>query len=317
MKELSHDERAGPIAPAVEFRNVTISFDGRAALRDVSFTLARGQMICVTGAAASGKSVLLRLAAGLLKPDEGRIFVGGREIETLDEEEMLDVRGRLMGFVSQEESLFTGLTVYENVAFRPAEHRWPEEEADRAVREALSFVGLEEEAEKLPEELSGGMRRRLEIARAVVGWPSIMLCDEPTSGLDPLNASQVLDLVIRARDLRGISSLVVTKQLHQIPYLAMRRAVETARDVEVREADEWDAPGVRVLLLHEGVIAFTGTAAEFAASRLPAVLSLTQAWADKPHAPLNVADPWGRARGRGRGRIKTRAAGSAAREGVN
>ena len=292
MREMSQDEGAAAGIPAVEFRNVTISFDGRAVLRDVSFRLARGQMICITGAAASGKSVLLRLAIGLFKPDEGQIFINGREIETLGEDELLDIRGRLMGFVPQEESLFTGLNVYENVAYRPSEHRWPEDETDRAVREALRFVGLEEETDKLPEELSGGMRRRLEIARAFVGWPSIMLLDEPTAGLDPINSGQVLDLVIRARDLRGLSSLLVTKQLHQIPYLATHRAVEAAGGVEVREAAAAEAPDVRVFLLHEGVIAFAGTAQEFAASRLPAVTGLTQAWADRPHAPLNVADPW-------------------------
>lgn len=265
-------------APAIEFRHVSISFDGRAALRDVSFTLRRGQMICVTGASGSGKSVLLRLAIGFHKPDEGQIFVGGREIEALGEDELLAIRGGLMGIVFQEESLFTGLNVYDNVAYRPAEHGWPEEETGRAVREALRFVGLEDDMEKLPEELSGGMKRRLEIARAFVGWPPIMLFDEPTSGLDPLNAAQVLDLVIRARDLHGISSLLVTKQLRQIPYLATHRASEDAcGNVSICEASPAEAPDVKVMFLHEGRIAFLGTPAEFAANTSREVLYMTQA----------------------------------------
>ena len=299
MKKVTHGEDGGD-APAVEFRHVSLSFDGKAALSDVSFELRPEQMICITGAAASGKSVLLRLAVGFLKPDRGQIFIGGREIEALGEDEMLDLRGRLMGFVPQEDSLFTGLTVYENVAYRPAEHHWPEDETERAVLEALRFVGLEEETDKLPEELSGGMRRRLEIARAFVGWPRIMLFDEPTAGLDPINAGQVLDLVIRARDLRGQSSLLVTKQLHQIPYLALHRAVETASGVGVREATEAEAPDVRVLVLHQGAVAFFGTPGEFSASDSPAVTYLTRAWIDRPHAPLDAADPWRRKFGRRR-----------------
>lgn len=282
--------------PAVEFRHVSLSFDGKAALRDVSFTLRRGQMICITGASGSGKSMLLRLAIGFFKPDAGQIFVGGREIEALGEDELLTIRGSLLGFVPQDESLFTGMSVYDNAAYRLVEHGRPEEEIDAAVREALRFVGLEGDIDKLPEELSGGMKRRLEIARAFVGWPPIMLFDEPTSGLDPLNEGQVLDLIIRARDLRGISSLLVTKQLHQIPYLARHHAVEEAGGVEIREAAGADAPDVRVLFLHEGEVAFFGTPDEFSECTSPAVTYLTKASADVPHAPVSVADPWSRKR---------------------
>lgn len=282
--------------PAVEFRHVSLDFNGRAALRDVSFTLRRGQMICITGASGSGKSVLLRLAIGFLKPDAGQIFVGGREIEALCEDELLAIRGRMLGFVPQEESLFTGMSVYDNAAYRLAEHGRPGEEVERAAREALRFVGLEEDLDKLPEELSGGMKRRLEIARAFVGWPPIMLFDEPTSGLDPLNEGQVLDLIIRARDLRGLSSLLVTKQMHQIPYLSEHRAVGGAGGVEVREAAGADAPDVRVLFLHQGEVAFFGTPGEFSECTLPAVTYLTRAGADAPHAHVDVADPWGRKR---------------------
>jgi len=279
--------------PAVELSHVSLSFDGRAALRDVSFTLRRGQMICVTGASGSGKSVLLRLAIGFLRPDAGRIFVGGREIELLREEELLDIRGRLLGFVPQEESLFTGMTVYENAAYRLAEHGWPEEETAAAAREALRFVGLEGDIDKLPEELSGGMKRRLEIARAFVGWPPIMLFDEPTSGLDPLNEGQVLDLILRARDLRGISSLLVTKQLHEISYLAGHRAAEAAGGgVEVCEAEATQLPDVSVLFLHEGGVAFFGTPDEFFRDEDQAVTYMTRAGADAAPTGVYVADPW-------------------------
>jgi phospholipid/cholesterol/gamma-HCH transport system ATP-binding protein len=282
--------------PAVEFSHVSLSFDGRPALRDVSFRLGRGQMICITGASGSGKSLLLRLAIGFFKPDEGKIFIAGREIEQLGEDELLDIRGRMLGFVPQEESLFTGMSVYENAAYRLVEHGWKEDETERAAREALRFVGLEGDVDKLPEELSGGMRRRLEIARAFVGWPPIMLFDEPTSGLDPINEVQVLDLVIRARDLRGISSLLVTKQLRQIPYLATHRAVECEGGVVVREAAPPDAPDVRVLFLHKGEVAFFGTPEEFDANTTPAVTYVTHAQTAAPHASVGVADPWDRRR---------------------
>ena len=185
--------------PAIEFRNVNVSFDDRRVLDDVSFTLEHGQMILLTGISGSGKSVLLRLAIGLLKPDSGQILIDGKQIQDMDESELLAVRGGLMGMVFQEDSLFTGLTVYENAAYRLEEHGWAEEEIERAVAEVLRFVGLDGEEQKYPEELSGGMKRRLEIARALIGWPSIMLFDEPTDSLDPLAAAKVMDLVIRSR----------------------------------------------------------------------------------------------------------------------
>ena len=291
-------------APAVEFRHVSLSFDGRPALSDVSFVLRRGQMICVTGASGSGKSVLLRLAIGFYKPDSGQIFVGGREIQGLGEDELLAIRGWLMGIVFQEESLFTGMSVYDNAAYRLAEHGWGEAETEQGVREALRFVGLEGDIDKLPEELSGGMRRRLEIARAFIGWPPIMLFDEPTSGLDPLNEGQVLDLVIRARDLRGISSILVTKQLHQIPYLATHRAVEVAGGVEVRPAAGTEAADVRVLFLHEGRVAFLGTPDQFFRVTDPAVTYMTRAGAAPRPPGTYVADPWGRSRRARRAAVK-------------
>jgi phospholipid/cholesterol/gamma-HCH transport system ATP-binding protein len=262
--------------PAIEFDHVWLSFGEAQVLRDVSFRLDRGQMIFVTGNSGSGKSVLLRLAIGLLHPDSGRIFIEGREIEKLDEEQLLVIRGGQMGLVFQEDALFSGMSTYDNTAYRLIERGCPEDETDRSVREILRFVGLEDAAEKIPEELSGGMKRRLEIARALVGWPSIMLFDEPTSGLDPINAKHILNLIIRARDLHGISSLCVTKQLHEIPYLATHRAFQDATGtVRIRAENTRVGPPTRVLVLDQGTVAFVGTAEEFEHSGLPAVMQLT------------------------------------------
>jgi phospholipid/cholesterol/gamma-HCH transport system ATP-binding protein len=257
---------------AIQFRNVFLSFDDRQVLEDVSFTLEDGELIVLTGISGSGKSVLLRLAMGLLKPDSGQIFIDGKEIQALDEPELIAVRGGLMGMVFQEDSLFTGLTVYDNAAYRLEEHGWSEPEIEKAVTEVLQFVGLDGEEKKFPEELSGGMKRRLEIARALIGWPRIMLFDEPTNSLDPLAAAKVLDLVIRARDVNHISSLYVTKKIHEFDHLA--------------------SPKTKVLVLKDGKIVFSGSVEEFKTSELPVIKELSTLdahdHANDPYFP----DPW-------------------------
>jgi phospholipid/cholesterol/gamma-HCH transport system ATP-binding protein len=283
--------------PAIEFRNVALSFGDNIALDNVSFTLNHGEMILLTGVSGSGKSVLLRLAMGLLKPDAGEILIEGSEIQQLDESELINLRGGLMGMVFQEDSLFTGLPVYENAAYRLAEHGWSEQETERAVAEVLRFVGLEGEESKFPEELSGGMKRRLEIARALIGWPRIMLFDEPTMSLDPLAALKVLDLVIRARDINHISSLYVTKKIHELHYLSNYRA-ETVSKGEIRivEAPATNLPQTRVIVLEAGKIAFDGSAAEFATSELKAIQDLsTLDRHDHSHEPY-FTDPWDKRR---------------------
>ena len=283
--------------PAIEFRNVVLSFGDATALNNVSFTLDQGEMILVTGVSGSGKSCLLRLAMGLVKPDSGQILIEGKEVQEFDEPELVALRGKLMGMVFQEDSLFTGLPVYENAAFRLEEHGWAEEDVERAVAEVLRFVGLEGEESKFPEELSGGMKRRLEIARALIGWPRIMLFDEPTMSLDPIAALKVLDLVIRARDINRISSLYVTKKIHEIPYLASYRA-EAQVDGEIRiiEAPAPNLPKVKVIVLEAGKIVFEGSAAEFATSELQAIQDLsTLDRHDHSHEP-HFTDPWDRRR---------------------
>jgi phospholipid/cholesterol/gamma-HCH transport system ATP-binding protein len=280
-------------APAIEFRNVSLSFDDHPALSDISFSLDRGEMILLTGVSGSGKSVLLRLAMGLMKPDSGQILIEGQEIQRLDESELIAIRGGLMGMVFQEDSLFTGLPVYENAAYRLEEHGWAEEEIDRAVSEVLRFVGLDGEEAKFPEELSGGMKRRLEIARALIGWPRIMLFDEPTMSLDPLAAVKVLDLVIRARDINQISSLYVTKKIHEINYLANFRAVAvTNGQVKTIEALPTELSATRVMVLKDGRIAFTGSAKEFNESELPAIQELAALDGHDHTKDPYFSDPW-------------------------
>jgi phospholipid/cholesterol/gamma-HCH transport system ATP-binding protein len=289
--------KANSATLAIEFRNVSLSFDELRALDDVSFQVKPAEMIFVTGVSGSGKSVLLHLAMGLMKPDEGQIFIMGREIETLDESELVAVRGGLLGMVFQEDSLFSGISVYENVAYRLEEHGWEEDEIEQAVSEVLRFVGLEGEEDKLPEELSGGMRRRVEIARALIGWPPIMLFDEPTTMLDPIVALQVMDLIIRARDVNKIATLYVTKKPQEIPYLAGYHAVDHGNGlIEIEEAPESQRPLTRVMVLDEGRIVFCGGVEEFQKSDLPTIKELT---AGDPHDHTNdpyFPDPWDKKR---------------------
>jgi phospholipid/cholesterol/gamma-HCH transport system ATP-binding protein len=274
------NQEAAARPPALEFRNVTLELDGKFVLSDISFELERGQMIIVTGRSGSGKSVLVHAAMGFLRPDDGEILVDGKHIESLGEEELLALRSASMGLVFQEIALFSGLSVYDNAAYRLVEHNCPDDEIDRAVGEILRFVGLENDAEKLPEELSIGMQRRLEIARALIGWPPLMLFDEPTTGLDPLTARRILDLAIRARDVHKISSIYVTKEMYEIPYLAGHSAREDEDGtVEVHGGAIEGVPPTMVLVLDRGEIGFFGTAAEFLASDDPVVVDMTRSTA--------------------------------------
>lgn len=279
-------------APAIEFRHVSLSFDNQLVLDDVSFTLHRGEMILLTGISGSGKSLLLRLAIGLLKADSGQILIGGKEIQEMEESDLLAIRGGLMGIVFQEDALFTGLTVYENAAYRLEEHGWPEDEIEKAVAEVLHFVGLDGEEQKHPEELSGGMKRRLEIARALIGWPSIMLFDEPTMSLDPLAAAKVMDLVIRARDINQISSVYVTKKIHEFDYLANFHAEVVEDEVKIREARATALPKTKLVVLHEGKIVFSGSVEDFKTSELKEIKELAALDRHDHSKDPYFKDPW-------------------------
>ncbi len=292
----SADVESDSRRPALEFRNVSLSFDEKQVLSNIDFTLNRGEMIFITGVAGSGKSVLMRLAIALERPDSGQVLIEGQDVDKLDEAELLELRSNRMGIVFQEDSLFTGLTVYDNVAYRLNEHGVPEAEIDKAVMEVLRFVSLDQSAEMLPGELSGGMRRRLEIARALIGWPSIMLFDEPAAGLDPLTSIKVLDLIVRARDVYGISSLYVTKKLDEIPYLATHRARKTTHEIIIEEAKGDRAPATKVIVLDAGRIVFSGSVAEFESSSMPEVARLTHAENGTVFSDFVTSDPWDKRR---------------------
>ncbi len=283
-------------SPAIEFRNVSLSFDEKQVLYDINFYLQRGEMLFITGESGSGKSVLLRLAIALDHPDDGRVLLEGRDVGPLSETKLLEIRSSRMGMVFQEDSLFTGLSAYENVAYRLEEHGADEETIEKLVMEVLRFVGLDQDFEKLPFEMSGGMRRRLEIARALVGWPSIMLFDEPAAGLDPITAEQVLDLIVRARDVHGISSIYVTKKLDEIFYLASHRAVQTENGIAIEEANDASAPATRVMVLEKGKIIFTGSVGDFQRSSLPAVQRLTNADNGTVLSHFETTNPWDKSR---------------------
>jgi ABC-type transporter Mla maintaining outer membrane lipid asymmetry ATPase subunit MlaF len=203
----------------------------------------------------------------------------------------------MMGMVFQEDSLFSGLTVYENVAYRLEEFGWQEQEIEKTVGEVLRYVGLENDADRLPEELSGGMKRRVEFARALIGWPSIMLFDEPTISLDPIVAIQVLDLIFRARDINKVSSVYVTKKMHEIPYLANCCAVDDGKGgFLIEETPPDERPRTRVMFLDSGRIAFLGSVEDFQTSDSPLIKGFV---AIDPHdhsADPYYPDPWDKRR---------------------
>jgi phospholipid/cholesterol/gamma-HCH transport system ATP-binding protein len=255
--------------PVVSFRDVHLSFD-RPILKGVSFDLSPGTTKIVLGGSGSGKTTILRLILGLLRPDSGSIVVDGTAVAELSEEDLRDVRLKI-GMVFQEGALFDSLTVGQNVGYRLFEEsRMPEEEIEARVREMLGFVGLADFYEKMPSELSGGQRRRVAVARALVARPQIMLYDEPTTGLDPITATTVTDLIVKVRDLDGVSSILVTHQL--------RDAFNVARTFMLKRGDEYVTSavddlavleGTEFLMLREGVVQFEGSPHELQTSRDP------------------------------------------------
>jgi phospholipid/cholesterol/gamma-HCH transport system ATP-binding protein len=257
--------------PAVELRHVSLSFEDKPALDDVSFRLATGETLVLLGVTASGKSVLLKLILGLLKPDAGQVLVDGQDLVPLAESQLFPVR-RKMGIVFQEGALFDSLSVYENVAYRLREEGDKDEERiERRVREVLRFVELEQTLDKMPAELSGGMRRRVSIARAIVSEPSIMLYDSPTAGLDPVTAHTINILIAKLRDVQGVSTLVVTHRLADAFALA-NFVYSQDRQTLVPVATDGGAagsPGTRFLVLRGGSVHFWGSTQEITSSPDP------------------------------------------------
>src|SRR5438094_2686854 len=202
-----------PSAEAIVFENVELAFDQKTVLDSISFRLAHGETKAIFGVAGSGKSTILKLALGLIKPDSGRIRVLGEDITQMREDDLFELRRRV-GIVFQESALFDSLTVRENVAFRLLEEgNVSEDEIEKRVREALSFVELEHTVDLFPSELSGGMRRRVGIARTIITHPEVLLYDSPTGGLDPVTSNTIVELVVKQRDVFQTSSLLVTHRL--------------------------------------------------------------------------------------------------------
>lgn len=256
------EEALGPGSPIVVFDKVSLAFDENVVLREVSFTLLTGHTKIFLGASGSGKSTILKLIVGLLKPDRGVIWVNGERVDSMSEVEMMKVRDDL-GMVFQEGALFDSLTVAENVGYKLYEETdMPLAEVRARVEEVLGFIGLAEFIDRMPSDLSGGQRRRVAIARAMAFKPRILLYDEATTGLDPITADTVDNEIIKLRDLENVSSIVVTHQLRDAFRVATHEAIRTANGVEIVAADPDKAEEAEFIMLKDGGIAFEGHAAE-------------------------------------------------------
>jgi phospholipid/cholesterol/gamma-HCH transport system ATP-binding protein len=256
------DEALAFGGPIVVFDHVWLAFDEKVILRDVSFTLQTGHTKIFLGASGAGKSTILRLTLGLLKPDSGRIFVNGDEIEGMRESDLMRVRTDL-GIVFQEGALFDSLTVRENVGYKLYEElNWPIDKANARVAEVLGFIGLSEFIDRMPSELSGGQRRRVAIARAMAAKPRILLYDEATTGLDPITALSVDEEMVKLRDLEGVSTVLVTHQLRDAFFVAEQSAERRDGRIVIETADQRKIEQAEFLMLKDGRIAFEGHASE-------------------------------------------------------
>src|SRR5215471_3820035 len=248
------------IYSAIEFRNVTMSFEDRMILDDVSFTVATGETKIVMGGSGTGKSTILRLVLGLIRPDSGHILIDGVDVAQLSEKELAKVRKNI-GMVFQDGALFDSLSVYENVGYRLFEKGVLESEIQDEVRRMLRFVNLEGAMYMMPAELSGGMRRRVGIARALVGNPKLILFDEPTAGLDPPTARTICELAMKLRDLEDVSSMFVTHRIDDVKLMASNYYT-VGKDGEVEfqgEDGKLNLINTQVIMLKEGRVIFSGT----------------------------------------------------------
>jgi len=256
----------GAAPPAVSFEHVSFAFDEHVVLRDVSFSVPKGSMSILLGASGVGKSLVLKLVLGLIRPDAGRILVNGQRIDTMPESDLLRLRTDI-GMSFQEIALFDSLTVAENVGYRLFEETdMPVDEVRQRVAGVLGFIGLGEYIDRMPSELSGGQRRRVAIARAMATRPSLLLFDDPTTGLDPIIATTVDDEIVKLRDLEQVTSIMVTHQIRDAFYIATHEAARRNGAVEIRSTPSERA---RFLVLHDGCIYFTGSGAELLASEDP------------------------------------------------
>jgi len=254
-------------ANIVVFENVSIAFEDKPVLDGISFRLVKGETKAILGVAGSGKSTILKLALGLVKPDAGRIYVLGDEVSQMREEELFALR-RKIGMVFQESALFDSLTVRENVAFRLLEEgEVSGEELERRVREALRFVELEDTVDKFPAELSGGMRRRVAIARAIITQPEILLYDSPTGGLDPVTSTTIIQLIMKQRDVYKTSSLLVTHRLQDAFVMAANYFDRKANEMRPLPPGARGEVPMAFLILRDGKVIFDGDAHELAESK--------------------------------------------------
>jgi len=254
------EQPPGSSDPVVVFKDVTITFDIKPVLKDVSFAVQPGETRIILGPAGGGKSVLMKLVDGLIRPDSGSIHVFGEDIAHMRETDLFKLRGRI-GMVFQESALFDSLSVEDNVAFRLHEEHVPDEEAHQRVIEALRFVELENTIAKFPPELSGGMRRRVSIARAIISNPDLILYDSPTGGLDPITSTTIIELVIKQRDVTHTTSLVITHRLQDAFLLASHRFNQQTGKVEPIPNGGIDS-STKFLVLNEGQVVFDGTTQE-------------------------------------------------------
>ena len=254
--------------PALVFDNVSIAFEEKVVLDGVSFQLPRGETKALFGIAGSGKSTILKLALGLLRPDSGRIILLGEEVTRMSEQQLFELRRRV-GIVFQESALFDSLTVRENVAFRLMEEGISDEEIEQRVREALRFVELERTVDMFPSELSGGMRRRVAIARAIVTHPEVLLYDSPTGGLDPVTSNTIVELIMKQRDVYKTSALLVTHRLQDAFTMATHQFdKDTNQMTALPKGKLCDVP-MSFLLLRDGKVIFDGDSHQLTTSRDP------------------------------------------------
>ena len=262
------DESPAPIGePVVVFEDVSIRFDGPPVLENVSFQVRPGETRILLGPAGVGKSVALKMANGLLRPDSGRIFLFGEEITSMAEEQLLKLRTRT-GMVFQEGALFDSLTVRDNVGYQLMEKHKPIDEIDRRVREALRFVELEHTFDMLPASLSGGMRRRVAIARAIIDQPKLLLYDSPTGGLDPVTSTTIDELIVKERDVYGTPSLLVTHRLQDAFTMATHRYDE-AEGKMISLPDGQTNALTTFLVLYQGRVVFDGETEALVVSQDP------------------------------------------------
>ncbi|HKM89170.1 MAG TPA: ATP-binding cassette domain-containing protein [Candidatus Acidoferrales bacterium] len=264
--------------PSIALEDVRIAFDEREVLHGVSFAVAPRETLALLGETGSGKTLLLKMVAGLMRPDAGRVQVLGRDVTAMSETDLLPFR-RQLGFVFQEGALFDSLSVADNVAYRLREEGADADEIEARVDESLRFVEMQDAREKLPGELSGGMRRRISIARALITHPPIVLYDSPTAGLDPVTSQTIITLILRLRDVYGVTSLVATQRIQDAFALANYRfAPESNAVVHVSGNGQPGAdasagppagerPQTRFLFLRQGKVYFEGDQEQVAGSK--------------------------------------------------